>query len=51
MPLTRRTLLALAPVFYPMGADAVRIRFTSGTPSPSVAVEDGDSTVTTRRLT
>ena len=37
-------------VFHPMGAEAVRIRFTPGTPSPSVAVEDGMQLITARRL-
>jgi hypothetical protein len=37
-------------VFHPMGAEAVRIRFTPGTPSPSVAVEDGTQLMTARRL-
>jgi hypothetical protein len=37
-------------VFHPMGAEAVRIRFTPGTPSPSVAVEDGTQLITARRL-
>jgi hypothetical protein len=37
-------------VFHPAGADAVRIRFMPGTPSPSVAVEDGTQLMTARRL-
>jgi len=37
-------------VFHPAGADAVRIRFMPGTPSPSVTVEDGTQRVTARRL-
>ena len=37
-------------VFHPMGAEAVRIRFAPGTPSPSVAVEDGTQLITARRL-
>jgi hypothetical protein len=37
-------------VFHPMGAEAARIRFTPGTPSPSVAVEDGTQLITARRL-
>jgi hypothetical protein len=38
-------------VFHPMGAEAVRIRFTPGTPSPTVAVEDGAQVITARGLT
>jgi hypothetical protein len=37
-------------VFHPAGADAVRIRFAPGTPSPSVTVEDGTQLMTARRL-
>src|SRR5688572_24578982 len=37
-------------VFHPMGAEAVRIRFAPGTPSPSVTVEDGTRRMTARRL-
>ena len=37
-------------VFHPIGAEAVRIRFTSGTPSPSVTVEDGTQRTMARRL-
>jgi hypothetical protein len=37
-------------VFHPIGAEAVRIRFAPGTPSPSVAVEDGTPLITARRL-
>jgi hypothetical protein len=37
-------------VFHPAGAEAVRIRFTPGTPSPSVSVEDGTQLITARRL-
>ena len=37
-------------VFHPMGAEAVRIRFTPGTPSPSVTVEDGTQLMTAQRL-
>jgi hypothetical protein len=37
-------------VFHPAGADAVRIRFTPGTPAPSVTVEDGTRLMTARRL-
>jgi hypothetical protein len=37
-------------VFHPMGAEAVRIRFSSGAPSPSVTVEDGTQLTTGRRL-
>jgi hypothetical protein len=36
-------------VFHPIGAEAVRIRFTPGTPSPSVTVEDGMRLMTARR--
>ena len=37
-------------VFHPIGAEAVRIRFTPGTPSPSVTVEDGTRLMTARRV-
>jgi hypothetical protein len=37
-------------IFHPMGAEAVRIRFTPGTPSPSVTVEDGTRLMTARRV-
>ena len=37
-------------VFHPIGAEAVRIRFAPGTPSPSVTVEDGTRLTTARRL-
>lgn len=37
-------------VFHPMGAEAVRIRFAPGTPSSSVAVEDGTRLITAPRV-
>jgi hypothetical protein len=37
-------------VFHPTGAEAVRISFAPGTPSPSVTVEDGPQVITARRL-
>jgi hypothetical protein len=37
-------------VFHPAGAEAVRIRFAPGTPSPSIKVEDGTQLLTARRL-
>ena len=37
-------------VFHPIGAEAVRIRFARGTPSTSVAVEDGPQLITATRL-
>jgi hypothetical protein len=36
-------------VFHPAGADAVRIRFAPGTPSPSVRIEDGTQLMTAQR--
>lgn len=46
-----RGLLHLgALVFHPVGAEAVRIRFAPGSPSPSVTVEDGTQLMTARRL-
>ena len=40
-----------ALVFHPVGAEAVRIRFAPGTPSPSVTVEDGTQLGSARWLT
>jgi hypothetical protein len=39
-----------ARVFHPIGAEAVRIRFGSGEPAPSVTIEDGPLIVTGRRV-
>jgi hypothetical protein len=36
-------------VFHPVGADRVRIRFTEGSPSTSVTIEDGPRVVTAQR--
>jgi hypothetical protein len=38
-------------VFHPAGADPVRIRFASGTPAPSLTIEDGPRQVSAQRLT
>jgi hypothetical protein len=35
--------------FHPIGAEAVRIRFSTGTPSPSLTIDDGPVQVTARR--
>jgi len=48
---TSRGLLHLGDrVFHPVGADAVRIRFSSGERAATVVVEDGPIVVTARRV-
>jgi hypothetical protein len=45
-----RTLFHLGNLtFHPAGADSVRIRFTAGTPAPSLSIEDGPVQMTARR--
>jgi hypothetical protein len=37
-------------VFYPVGANTVRIRFAAGAPAPSLVIEDGPLVVTATRV-
>jgi hypothetical protein len=37
-------------LFHPAGAEAVRIRFAAGAPSPAVTIEDFPVVVTAKRL-